>query len=158
MRRGKKNENYKKEKEFWAKERLASDGDGLERVYINSYLEDSPQGKSAQTLFKVLHQEGNYVLGLAFPQTGRQHQIRVHATVLDTPILGDGKYGAKEAFIDGAISKKLHLHARSIEIDHPDGGILSVKATLPTHMQDSFELFDFDANDETNPFEEMDDV
>ena len=119
----------------------------------------SDEGKRAITDFKVMDSAAGKVTWMAFrPITGRTHQIRVHATVLDTPILGDGKYGAKEAFVEGAISKKLHLHARSIDIDHPDGGILSIKATLPTHMEESYDLFGFDANDETNPFEEMDDV
>jgi len=92
------------------------------------------------------------------PITGRTHQIRVHATVLCTPIVGDGKYAAKAAFIDGPISKKLHLHARSIEIDHPDGGLLSVKAPLPLHMSESWDLFGFDGEDNSDPFEEVDNV
>ncbi|MBT5072412.1 MAG: RluA family pseudouridine synthase [Kordiimonadaceae bacterium] len=117
----------------------------------------SENGKRAITDFKVMDNASGTVTWMAFrPITGRTHQIRVHATVLNTPILGDGKYAAKEAFIDGPISKKLHLHARSIEIDHPDGGILSVQAPLPTHMRESWNLFDFDANDDTNPFEDVD--
>jgi len=119
----------------------------------------SDEGKRAITDFKIMDSAAGEVTWMAFrPVTGRTHQIRVHATVLDTPIVGDGKYGAKEAFVEGAISKKLHLHARSIDIDHPDGGILSVKATLPTHMMESFDMFGFDENDDSNPFEEMDDV
>ena len=119
----------------------------------------SDEGKRAITDFKIMDSAAGKVTWMSFrPVTGRTHQIRVHATVLDTPIVGDGKYGAKEAFVDGAISKKLHLHARSIDIDHPDGGILSVKATLPTHMMESFDMFGFDENDDSNPFEEMDNV
>lgn len=119
----------------------------------------SENGKRAITDFKMMDSAAGKVTWMAFrPVTGRTHQIRVHAKVLDTPILGDGKYGAKEAFIDGPISKKLHLHARSIEIDHPDGGTLSVRASLPLHMSESFDLFGFDANDETNPFEDVDNV
>ncbi|MDG1708780.1 MAG: RluA family pseudouridine synthase [Emcibacteraceae bacterium] len=119
----------------------------------------SDGGKRAITDFKVMDSAAGQVTWMAFrPITGRTHQIRVHATVLDTPIVGDGKYAAKEAFVEGAISKKLHLHARSIEIDHPDGGSLVVKADLPSHMQESFDMFGFEANDETDPFEEMDNV
>ena len=119
----------------------------------------SDEGKRAITDFKIMDSAAGKVTWMSFrPVTGRTHQIRVHATVLDSPIVGDGKYGAKEAFVDGAISKKLHLHARSIDIDHPDGGILSVKATLPTHMMESFDMFGFDENDDSNPFEEMDNV
>ena len=33
-----------------------------------------------------------------FPETGRMHQLRVHLAHIGTPILGDGKYGGREAF------------------------------------------------------------
>lgn len=119
----------------------------------------SEDGKRAITDFKIMDSAAGTVTWMAFrPITGRTHQIRVHATVLGTPIVGDGKYAAKEAFIEGPISKKLHLHARSIEIDHPDGGRLSVKAPLPGHMRESWNLFDFDLNDDTDPFEDDDNV
>lgn len=119
----------------------------------------SEDGKRAITDFKIMDSAAGTVTWVAFrPITGRTHQIRVHATVLGTPIVGDGKYGAKEAFIEGPISKKLHLHARSIEIDHPDGGMLSVKAPLPDHMNESWNLFDFEPNDVTDPFEDDDNV
>ena len=119
----------------------------------------SDKGKRAVTDFKMMDSAAGQVTWMAFkPITGRTHQIRVHATVLGTPIVGDGKYGAKEAFVDGAISKKLHLHARSIEVDHPDGGTLTVTAPLPRHMEDSWEMFGFDQNDQSDPFEEADNV
>ena len=43
---------------------------------------------------------------------------------LGTPIVGDFKYGGNEARGKGEIADKLHLHARSIDIAHPDGGRL----------------------------------
>ncbi len=114
----------------------------------------SDNGKKAVTDFHVMDSALKTTSWVAFrPVTGRTHQIRVHATVLDTPIVGDGKYGGKAAFLDGAVSKKLHLHARSIEIDHPDGGLLSVTAELPRHMKDSWDMFGFDRNDTQNPFD-----
>ncbi|PCI32737.1 MAG: RNA pseudouridine synthase [Alphaproteobacteria bacterium] len=113
------------------------------------------KGKKAVTDFFVMDSALKSTSWVAFkPVTGRTHQIRVHATVLDTPIVGDGKYGGKDAFLDGAVSKKLHLHARSIEIDHPDGGLLNVTADLPRHMVDSWDMFGFDKNDKSNPFDE----
>ncbi|MBT5383870.1 MAG: RluA family pseudouridine synthase [Kordiimonadaceae bacterium] len=119
----------------------------------------SDNGRRAITDFRVMDSAAGTVTWMAFrPITGRTHQIRVHATVLCTPIIGDGKYAAREAFIDGPISKKLHLHARSIEIDHPDGGLLSVKAPLPLHMLESWGLFGFNDEDNSDPFEEVDNV
>ncbi len=128
-------------------------GAGGERMMV------SDAGKRAVTDFKIIDSAAGEATWMAFrPVTGRTHQIRVHATVLETPIVGDGKYGAKEAFIDGPISRKLHLHARSLEINHPDGGVLSVSATLPHHMLESWDLFGFDPEYSENPFEEIDDV
>ncbi|HPF45765.1 MAG: RluA family pseudouridine synthase [Alphaproteobacteria bacterium] len=119
----------------------------------------SDDGKRAGTDFKMMDSAADTATWMAFrPVTGRTHQIRVHATLLGTPIVGDGKYGGKDAFIDGPVSRKLHLHARSLDIDHPDGGTLSVKAALPTHMKESWALFGFDDDDISDPFEEMDDV
>jgi len=115
----------------------------------------SDRGKKAVTDFQVIDSALKETSWVAFkPVTGRTHQIRVHATVLGTPIVGDGKYGGKQAFLDGAVSKKLHLHARSIEIDHPDGGTLSVVADLPRHMRESWDMFGFDKDDNSDPFAE----
>lgn len=112
------------------------------------------KGKKAVTDFYVMDSALKSTSWVAFkPVTGRTHQIRVHATVLGTPIVGDGKYGGKEAFLDGFVSKKLHLHARSIVIDHPDGGTLAVSAELPRHMCESWDMFGFDKNDSSNPFD-----
>lgn len=114
-------------------------------------------GKKAVTDFHVMDSAAAQVSWVAFrPVTGRTHQIRVHATVLGTPLVGDGKYGAKEAFVEGAVSRKLHLHARSLDIDHPDGGTLSLTADLPHHMKESWDMFGFNANDKSDPFEEDD--
>ena len=113
------------------------------------------KGKKAVTDFYVMDSALRSTSWVAFkPVTGRTHQIRVHATVLNTPIVGDGKYGGKAAFLDGAVSKKLHLHARSIEIDNPDGGLLNVTADLPRHMKESWDMFGFDKQDKSNPFAE----
>ncbi|PHZ85648.1 RluA family pseudouridine synthase [Paremcibacter congregatus] len=117
------------------------------------------KGKKAVTDFHVMDSALRATSWVAFkPVTGRTHQIRVHATVLDTPIVGDGKYGGKDAFLDGAVSKKLHLHARSIDIDHPDGGLLQITAELPRHMKESWDMFGFDTDDRSDPFERDDDA
>jgi 23S rRNA pseudouridine955/2504/2580 synthase len=65
------------------------------------------------------------------------------------PIVGDGKYGGREAFLTGTISRKMHLHARRLRVDHPDGGQIDVRADLPPHFLESlkdlgFELMDGD--------------
>ena len=57
----------------------------------------------------------------------------------------------------GGIQKRLHLHARHIDVPHPDGGRLKVTAPLPPHMVQSWNLLGFDASQydpETNDPEE----
>jgi 23S rRNA pseudouridine955/2504/2580 synthase len=78
------------------------------------------------------------------PLTGRTHQIRVHAAAISHPLIGDGKYGGKESYLTGGISRKLHLHARRLVMDAPDGGKIDVTADLPAHIAESFEMLGFD--------------
>ena len=88
--------------------------------------------------------------------TGRTHQLRVHMNEIGFPIVGDGKYGGAEAHPGGEISRKLHLHARSFSFTRPDSGqLVTVRASLPDHMQKSFDLFGFDGLATDNPFLEM---
>ena len=78
------------------------------------------------------------------PLTGRTHQLRAHMAAIGHPIVGDAKYGGPEAFLTGGISRKLHLHARRIRIDAPDGGKIDVTAELPTHFAESLATLGFD--------------
>ena len=71
--------------------------------------------------------------------------MRVHLAAIGHPIVGDGKYGGKDAFLSGTISRKMHLHARRIRVDHPDGGRVDVMAELPSHFASSLADLGFDA-------------
>ncbi len=85
------------------------------------------------------------------PVTGRTHQLRAHMAELGCPIVGDGKYGTNAqtnegagwgAQLGGSISRKLHLHARRIEIPHPtEDRMLTVEAPLPEHMARTWATF-----------------
>jgi 23S rRNA pseudouridine955/2504/2580 synthase len=77
------------------------------------------------------------------PLTGRTHQLRAHMAALGHPIVGDAKYGGAEAFLTGGISRKLHLHARRLRIDAPDGGKIDVSAELPSHFAESLAMLGF---------------
>ena len=106
-------------------------------------------GKPARTLYRVVDNAGQRASWVEFqPLSGRMHQLRVHAmSGLGIPIVGDGKYGGAEAFLTGGISRKLHLHARSLTIAHPLGGELSVTAPMPKHMAESWNMLAFNEND-----------
>jgi 23S rRNA pseudouridine955/2504/2580 synthase len=113
-------------------------------------------GKRAVTYYKVVEPLGKRAAWVAMlPVTGRTHQLRAHAAVMDHPIVGDGKYGGADAFLEGRVSKKMHLHARSIEMPHPAGGTLAVTAPLSSHMLDTWKLFGLDAEDDGDPFEDL---
>jgi len=119
---------------------------------------DAEDGKRAVTWFRTLDRSGNRVAWVAFwPRTGRTHQIRVHAAAMDTPILGDGKYGGAGAFVQNAdVARQLHLHARAIILPHPTGrGVLRARADLPPHMRRAWSTFGFAAEAPDDPFEEV---
>jgi 23S rRNA pseudouridine955/2504/2580 synthase len=78
---------------------------------------ENPSGKPAKTIFRCIKHIGEGTLLEASPITGRTHQIRVHAASLGHPILGDEKYGDKEAnkALKSLGIHQLCLHASSIE-------------------------------------------
>ena len=109
-------------------------GSGGEKMHV-----DEKDGQSARTRYRIVERAGNTTAWVELqPYTGRTHQLRVHMAAIGHPIVGDGKYGGKEAFLTGTISRKMHLHARRLRIDHPKGHQIDVRADLPPHMRDSF--------------------
>jgi 23S rRNA pseudouridine955/2504/2580 synthase len=118
---------------------------------------DEDEGQEAITKYRVVDHAGDKVSWLVMePLTGRTHQLRVHAQALGTPILGDPKYGERDAGPRGAdIAKKLHLHARAIRLPRPGGEVLEVTAPLPAHMVATWRLFGFDERAESDPFGTM---
>jgi 23S rRNA pseudouridine955/2504/2580 synthase len=112
-------------------------------------VDDTPGAKRAVTDYAVLSALGQRVSWCALvPVTGRTHQLRAHAMVLGTPILGDGKYGGQGAFVGGVeVPKRMHLHARLLALPHPAGGSLVVEAPLPPHMAETFRAFGFNPKD-----------
>jgi len=108
---------------------------------------DAVDAKRAVTLYRVIEPAFRKAAWLGLlPLTGRTHQLRAHCVAIGTPILGDGKYAGRDAFLEGAPgAKRLHLHARALHLPHPDGGRLDLVAPLPDHMLETFDFFGFDA-------------
>jgi 23S rRNA pseudouridine955/2504/2580 synthase len=102
-------------------------------------------GKSALTHYRTLDRAGSKASWLALePLSGRTHQLRVHCTAMGTPILGDGKYGGRKAFLEGkGVAKKMHLHARAIRLPHEKRGVLEIIAPLPVHMKETWRFLGF---------------
>ena len=125
-------------------------GSGGEKMHIDA------GGQNAKTRYRVLDHAADRAAWIEFqPLTGRTHQIRVHATGIGTPIVGDAKYGGKQAFLTGGVSRKLHLHARRLVIEHPQGGSIDIVADLPEHIAASFAMLGFDQADGDLPLDEI---
>ncbi|MGI9352353.1 MAG: RluA family pseudouridine synthase [Rhizobiaceae bacterium] len=108
-----------------------------------------PDADHAVSKYRVIDQAGQNLSWLELqPVTGRTHQLRVHTMHIGNPIIGDPKYFDIENWeFPVGIQKKLHLHARRIRIPNPSGGILDVRAPLPPHMVQTFNLLGLDESD-----------
>jgi len=83
-----------------------------------------PNGKPAQTTYRVLTATDTQALIELKPTTGRTHQLRVHMAHLNTPILGDRVYGKPDA-------SRLMLHAHKLEITLPSGKRKTFEVAIP---------------------------
>lgn len=132
---------------FTAKERLGRDEGAIPRGLISPYPENSEDGKEAETHFELILEKDNYVLALAFPLTGRQHQIRVHAATNGYPLLGDKLYnGDSSIFIrfkdftatlddhDKMQIPRQALHAAALKLTYPENDYQHFIAPLPKDL------------------------
>ena len=112
---------------------------------------DDPDGLPSRTRYSVLQTFPDHALVAAHPETGRQHQIRVHLASAGHPIVGDKLYRASEeqfiAFCDGGMTPELleafdglprqALHAHRLTFPHPTTREpVTIEAPLPADLRD----------------------
>ena len=124
----------------WSKKRHTIDAP----IYQNSrYSVIDAKGKQAVSHFHPLKnfQKDDFSASLVevVIETGRTHQIRVHAKYADHPIAQDDKYG--DQLFDKLMKEKglnrLFLHAKSITFTNPTTNeIQKVVAPLPIELED----------------------
>ena len=97
-------------------------------------------GKTAITDYKVIKRYPQNTLCEFSLQTGRTHQIRVHAKHLGHPVVGDPEYGYKnQKFnLEGQL-----LHAQKLVLTHPSTGeIMTFTAPIPAHFEKVLTILD----------------
>jgi 23S rRNA pseudouridine955/2504/2580 synthase len=134
--------------------KLPGRGPGGAHERMVAVEDDDADAKRATTDYTVLSYAGKRaaLVGLR-PRTGRTHQLRAHMAALDTPILGDGKYGGEGSRIEGAPSSRLHLHAHAIRLDLGQGRLIEAVAVPPPTFQTTMRFFGLDAQSSGDPFE-----
>lgn len=92
----------------------------------------SPNGQKAITHYKVetFNPKTNLSLLSVQLETGRTHQIRVHLSSMNHPIIGDTLYGGSKDLI-----KRQALHAKKITLSHPlTHEKIEVEASIPADI------------------------
>lgn len=105
------------------------------RIKMKVVAENS---KHASTSFHVVKKFDKFTLLDVTLHTGRTHQIRVHLSYVNHPVVGDKTYGIKNKY---KINKQL-LHAYKLKFIHPiTGEELEIVDEFPKRFNDFMAIF-----------------
>ena len=101
----------------------------------------SPDGLPSRTAWRVLERGAGCTVIDAAPETGRQHQLRVHLASIGHPVIGDLLYPDEAPFLrywangcrlDETLPARHLLHARKLSFVHPFTGVdVTVESPIP---------------------------
>jgi 23S rRNA pseudouridine1911/1915/1917 synthase len=101
----------------------------------------TPRGKAARTTYRVVQRWRTPVpltMVRASLDTGRTHQVRVHAAAIGHPVIGDNRYGGAAARPASVVAHmapgRLFLHAVRLSLDHPAHGRVTWSSALPDDL------------------------
>jgi 23S rRNA pseudouridine1911/1915/1917 synthase len=108
------------------------------REGLHLLMEVTPRGEGypSVTRYRVVARREDATLVLLAPESGRQHQLRVHLNAIGFPIIGDKLYGAEGCqpfldYIEAGMTDELRrrlghdrhaLHAYELDFTHPSKG------------------------------------
>ncbi len=112
---------------------------GRHPIHRKKFSSKVATGKSAVTHWEVVEDLHGAALVRLRLETGRTHQIRVHAADHGWPLLGDPVYGQRPRDLRLAAAAEAlgrqALHAAILALDHPvTGERLSFEAPLPPDL------------------------
>lgn len=110
----------KVEKEYYfITDRSVEFKEKIVELYLDDGQVDPSKNPNSSSLFELAASSSPYFLWKAKPKTGKTHQIRIHASHIGIPILGDELY-------EGSSYPCLFLHCHKMKIDS-----YSFEAPLP---------------------------
>src|SRR5205085_7673272 len=102
-----------------------------------------PEGRPAETRFRVAERLAAWTLLEMEPVTGRTNQLRIHAAHAGHPLVGDPEFGrdlVAQRYADlaeAALPPRLFLHAAHLAFRHPaTGDWLTFISSLPVELAD----------------------
>ena len=117
-------------------------------------------GRPAVTHYRVLERFRAHTYLSVKLETGRTHQIRLHLSHIQYPIVGDPKYGGRFGLPRGATPalidtlrgfRRQALHAARLGFEHPrTGKRLTLQAGVPADIGELLEALRTDARDAAN--------
>lgn len=106
---------------------------------VRTRMAVDPGGRSATTEFSVIRSFDECSLLEILLETGRTHQIRVHMSHIDHPVVGDRTYGRNTMGLARRIGlRRMFLHASRLSFLHPITGVqIAIDEPLPPDLEDA---------------------